>query len=269
MRLTEPGQLVLSQLAFDRPRDLARRSEQVDVRALVPGQRPAHRRGDRIALDRQRGVAGPGGPGRGRQRPFGAVGRVEHDVGRGLPARGRHEAVDRGGPLEGVVALYDGRPEAVGASHVVADPDHLRVLREVRALGGKAIERVGGHRRQVVALGQEQRGADRRAGQDGRGDRRLPVLGVDQHHCGGAVRAAGGREQGARDAGGVGDRVRAAHADRVAGGAGREAELLGPLVVLRLHSQLGRAPVVVAERAATEQTEEEQRDGQATHGGAD
>ena len=78
--------------------------------------------------------------------------------------------------------------------------------------------------------------------------------GVHEHDGGGPVGVAGGREQRAGDAGGVGDRVGAAHPDRVARGGGGEAELLGGLVVVRIDAQLRRALLVVAERATADQS---------------
>ena len=228
MRLTEPASLRSRSSRSTRLGDHARRPEQVDVRPLVAGQRPAHRRGDRVALHGQRGVAGARRPRRGGQRPFGAVGRVEHDVGRRLAARGRHEAVDRGGALERVVALDDGGLEARRGG---PRPAPIRItcasLDRSEPLGSRrsSVSSVTAGRSSPSdsSSGAPIGGPARTAG----GDRRLPVLRVDEHDRGRAVRAAGGREQRARDAGGVGDRVRAADADRVAGGAGGEAELLG------------------------------------------
>ena len=231
MRLTEPASLPWRQLALDRLRDHAGRSR-AGRRSGPSWPWSALRTGPGIELrlTGQRGVAGAGRPRGGGHRPLGAVGRVEHHVRRRPAARGGDEAVDRGRPLERRVALHDGRLEALRAGDVLADPDHLGVLGQVRALGVEPVERVRGHRRQVAPVGQQQRRADRRPGQHRRRDRALPVLRVDEHDGGRAVGAAGGREQGARDAGRVGGGVRARDPDRVARGGRREVEPVAALV---------------------------------------
>ena len=134
MRSTERASFSLLELVGHLLADHSLGAEQVDVRPLVGGQRLADRRGDRVRLDRQRGVARARGPGGRRHRPLGLLARVEHHVVGGPAAGGGEEAVDRRRALVGVVALHHGRLEAVRAGHVGADPDHLGVLGEVGAL---------------------------------------------------------------------------------------------------------------------------------------
>jgi hypothetical protein len=174
-----------------------------------------------------------------------------------------------GGALEGVVALDDRRAVAAGVGDVVADADHLGVLGQVRTLGLELVERVLADAGQVAAVAEQQRRADRRAGQHRGRDGSLPVALVHERDRGRAVEAAGRGEQRAGHARGVGGHVGASDSDRVAGRAGREAQLGGGLGVVLTDAELGRLALVVADRAAAQHSGEKQRDGQATHGGAD
>ena len=102
MRLTEPASLPLRSCSLDRLGDHARGPEQVDVRAARgPASASPHRRRDRVRAC----TGSAASPERAAHDAAGiahsaAVGRVEHDVGRRPAARGRDEAVDRGGALE-------------------------------------------------------------------------------------------------------------------------------------------------------------------------
>ena len=82
-----------------------------------------------------------------------------------------------------------------GAAALVADADHLRVLRQVgaaRLRGWSSVSAVTAGR--SLAVGEQDRRADRRARQHGGRDRGLPVVLVHEHHGGGPVGLARGRE---------------------------------------------------------------------------
>ena len=90
------------------------------------------------------------------------------------------------------------------------------------------------------AVGEQDRGAHRRRGEDGSGDAGAPVAGVDERHGGGTVLGHRGGEDRPRHAGRVGDRVGAADARRVLGREGREAEVVDGLGRRALDAQAGR-----------------------------
>ena len=102
--------------------------------------------------------------------------------------------------------------------------------------------------RHVLAVGEQHGRAQRPAHQLGGGDRRAPVLGVDERDHGGAgvARARGVDRLG--DARGVGDRVGAAHARGVLRRETGEAEALGRLVVVAALADDGLALVAVVRR---------------------
>ena len=157
-------------------------------------------------------------------------------------------------------ALDHRRLEAVGTRYVGAHPDHLCVLREIGALRVQPLQGVFRDRGQLVAIGEQDGGADGRAGQRRGGDAGDPVVLVDQHHSGGPVDVAGGRIQGAGHAGGIGRGIAASHPDGVARHAGREAQLLGGFVVVGLNAELGRVllALVLTEAAAAQSQREQQ-----------
>ena len=108
-----------------------------------------------------------------------------------------------------------------------ADPDHLRAAGVLGAGRLQRVERVLGRAREPVgAVGVEQRRADRRGHQDAGGQADAPVVDVGEHDGPGARDRGRRRVDGARGAGGVGDRVGAADPGRVLGGERREAEVL-------------------------------------------
>ena len=214
----------------------------------------------------RRRAARSGGCGHG---VLGALaGRHDHVVG-GLALRHRHVAVERGRELVGIITGDRLGLAAPGRGGGVPDPDDLGVLGEVGAGGVKALEHVVGDRRQVPVLC-EQRGDAQRIGHERRRrDPRLPGAGVHQRHGGRAAGVAGGGEQRADHAGGVGDRVAAADADGVARGRGRESELGRRLVVVGAGAQLRRRAVPVPEVAARERERGEDEQGEdAVHGGS-
>ena len=208
--------------------------------------------GQRAPLGQQHRVAGAGRPRRRGHGELGLLARGHDHVGAGLAPGRREEAVDGRGALVGIVALQDGGLEAVGPGGLVADPDHLRVLGQVRAGGLEPLERVLGHGGQLVAVGDQDRRADRARGQHRGGHARLPVVLVHQHDGGGPVGVGGRGEDRAGHAGGVRGGVGATDADGVLGGRRGEAELGRGLLVVGLGAQLGRAVVLAAEAAAGE-----------------
>ena len=197
--------------------------------------------GSRSCADGQHGVAGARRPCRGRHRVLARCSRrVEHHVVRRLAARGREEAVDRGGALVGVVAL-----------------DHRGL---VAARAGRRRRRSGSPGR--PSTGPSPSGSSRSsvssvtAGRSSPSESRIGApIGVPasteaatppaSRPCPRARRRSGGRCRSWRE-----DRaatpaasrrgVAAAHADRVARGGGGEAELLRGLLVVGLHAELGR-----------------------------
>ena len=91
------------------------------------------------------------------------------------------------------------------------------------------------------------------ARQHGRRHAALPVVLLDQHDGVRTGRLARGGPYGARHAGGVRQRVAAAHTGRVLRRCEGEPEVLDGLVVIRLHPDLRRRLlVVVADRAGAQ-----------------
>ncbi len=171
----------------------------------------------RVLLGEQDSVAGARRP-RRRWHGEGSFlrGREHHVLGglaRGLGA----EAVDLRGELERVGAGDDRVLAAVGAGHGVADPDHLCAVGRRRPGRVEARERAGGDRGHLIALGEEDRRADRVGGEHGCRDPALPVVLVDEGHRVGAVVVARRGEDRGRHAGRVFGRVPACHPDGVRG----------------------------------------------------
>ena len=144
---------------------------------------------------------------------------------------------------DGVGALDVRAAQALGLGRL-ADADDLRVAGLLGAGGAERVER--GLRRvgQLVAVGEQHRRAQRPAHELRGGDRRAPVLAVDERDRG---RAGVARARGVdrlRDARGVGDRVGAAHARRVLRGEAGEAEALRRLLVVAALPDHGLARLV-------------------------
>ena len=245
--------------------------EHVDVRALVLAQSLLDRRRDASrASHRQRRVAGAGGPGRGGHRPLGLLAeRAPRRCATACRARPRRSGRWRRA-LVGVVALDHRGLKPVGSGSVLTDADHVRVPGEVGALRLQPVERVLRDRRELVAVGQQQRGADR-APREHRGrDPALPVVLVHQHHRRRAGAVARGGIERAGHAGRIGGGVAAADADRVARGA-RGKPSSAAASSSRPWRRAAAGALVVADAAAPERQRErdqgEERKG-ARHGAA-
>ena len=125
------------------------------------------------------------------------------DVGRGA-RRSPAASVER------VLAGDAPRCAASPGARAVADLDRLRPAERPGAGRPQRVERGRGGLRHVAAVGEQDRRAQRRRHQHGGGDAGAPVAAVDERH-GPRPGAAGlARIDGARGAGGVGDRVLAA-----------------------------------------------------------
>jgi hypothetical protein len=164
-----------------------------------------------------------------------------------------------------IVALYHGGLEALGTRHFLTDADDLGVLREIGPPWGQPLQGVPGDGGQLLAVGNQKRCADGRAGQHRGRDPRLPVVHVDERNRGGAIGGSGRGEEGRGDSGSVRGRVAAADAHRVAGGAGGRTDPFRRLVVVRLNAELRRACLLIAEAAAAEQAGRHQHCHSATH----
>jgi hypothetical protein len=185
------------------------------------------------------------------------------------------QLVDRLGELGGADAFEVGAAQAL-RRRGLADADDLRLARLLGPGGAEGVER--GLRRvgQLVAVGEQERRAQRPAHQLRGGDRRAPVLAVDERDGGGPRVARARGEDRLGHTRGVRDRVGAAHARRVLGGEAGEAEVLrGLLVVARLpHDGLARlvgrvlaaAAVVAASAAARGEREQDEQEGERSDG---
>ena len=151
----------------------------------------------------------------------------------GSPATSIWKRVDRLGER--------GRARALDRLHLpvlglrrVADPDHLRAVGLLGARRRELLERLLAGGRQLAAVREQHGRLQRARHQLGGGDRRAPVVLLDDHHGARAALVRAGGVDGARGARGVGDRIAARHARRVLGGEDREAErgrVLGLLLV--------------------------------------
>ena len=175
------------------------------------------------------------------------------------------QLVDRRGELGGGDALDVRAAQALRLGRL-ADADDLRVAGLLGAGRAEVVER--GLRRvgQLVAVGEQDRRAQRPAHQLRGGDRRAPVLDVDERDGG---RAGVARARGVdrlRHARGVGDRVGAAHARRVLRGEAGEAEVLRRLLVVAALPDHGLARLVGVSPCRSRRSRRRMRPGRASGG---
>ena len=201
--------------------------------------------GHAVAVHEEDGVARLGRPRGGGHGVGGVLGRDDEDAIAALAAGRRLEGVERPRQREGVAAGDVGRAQA-GRARDVADAHDLRAARCLGAERAQGGQRVARGVRQLGTVGEQDRGAHRRRGEDRSGDAGAPVAGVDERDGGGAVLGHRGGEDGPRHAGRVGDRVGAADARRVLRREGREAEVVDGLGLRALDAQAGRLVGAVA-----------------------
>jgi hypothetical protein len=174
------------------------------------------------------------------------------------------EPVDRLGERREVGALDRGRLVALDLRRL-ADADHLRAAGLLGAGGEEPAERLLGGGGDLAPLGEEDRRAQRRRHELGGGDGDAPVGRADQRDRGRPGVVPARRIDGLGDAGGVGDRVRAADPRRVHRRERREAELgRGLLLVAALAEDRrllgGRVSRVVSTVAAASATGEHEHE---------
>jgi hypothetical protein len=161
-------------------------------------------------------------------------------------------------------ALDRRRLVALGGRRL-ADADHLGAAGLLRARRDQPPERLLRRGRQLAAVAEQQRRAQRRGHQLRRRDRHAPVGRVDERDRARARVAIARGEDRLRDAGGVGDRVGAADARRVAGRERGEAEVAHRLLVVALAPEdrrfLGRAAAIGLVAPAAAAGEEQQHEG--------
>ena len=211
-------------------------AEHVHVRALVLAERAPDRVRDRVALDRQRGVAGAGGPGGGRHRPLGLLARVAGP----RSATGRPRAAEKKRSTAAARSLASSPSHHRGLVRRRAAPRRRRSGSPVRPSRGpsprgfswSSVSAVtAGRPLAVASAGSARRSAGRRAP-------RRPWRTASRRGPRAPRRSAGrprrwrGTARSPRPAASAAG-VRAGHANRVAGGRVGEAELLGGLLVAR------------------------------------
>ena len=141
-------ELVLLQLVEHLLRDHGLGAEHEHVGLLVLAERLPDRGGDRVLAHGQHGVAGARGPRRGRHRelapgPPSRAPRRWTGFARAAEKKRSIAAARSNGSSPSISAVLKPSGRAVSC----ADPDHLGVLRQVRALRLQPVEHVFGHRR--------------------------------------------------------------------------------------------------------------------------
>ena len=205
-------------------------------------------RGKLAPLREQHRITGLRRPCGGRHGEARVLPRHDQDVLRRAPADVGRERVDCGGERERVLPADPPGSQRVGRSR----PADLHRLSPAEGTGTgrpQRVERGRGRLRNVLAVGEQDRRAQRRSREHGGGDAGAPVAAVDQGHRARPGAAGHARIDGARGAGGVGERVLAPDAGGVLGRHGREAEH-GLLLGLLLELHLDRAVVIPTAGAA-------------------
>ena len=174
-------------------------AEDEDLRLLVARERGLRGGGDGVAVDEEDGVARLGRPARGGDRVLGVLGADDDDVVARAALGLAEDGVDLRGDLRGVVS---GDVDGLAARRLgdVADADDLGVAGLLRAGRVERLERALARVGQLLALGEQDRRADRVGEQGGGGDATAPVVLVDQDDGlrGAAPRRRRGRRRGRR-----------------------------------------------------------------------